>query len=92
MKFQILGSCGQKVPIWKGGRCGVDHKCRNGSISLKVQIFCEGSILMKCSIFCGSLRGSIQCVFRQVKGMVEISDFMKVLKMVGWARVWFICV
>ncbi len=33
--------------------------CSNGSISLKVQIFCEGNILMKCSILCGGLRGSI---------------------------------
>ncbi len=34
--------------------------CRNVSISQKVQIFGESSILMTCSILCGGLRGSIQ--------------------------------
>ena len=32
---------------------------RNVSVSQKVQIFCKGSILVKCSILYGSLRGSI---------------------------------
>ncbi len=35
-------------------------ECRNVSISQKVQIFGERSILMKCSILYGGLRGSIQ--------------------------------
>ncbi len=34
--------------------------CRNISISQKLQIFGERSILMKCSILYGGLRGSIQ--------------------------------
>ncbi len=34
--------------------------CINVSVSQKVQIFGERSILMKCSILYGGLRGSIQ--------------------------------
>ena len=34
--------------------------CRNGSTSQKVQIFGKRSILMKCGILYGGLRGSIQ--------------------------------
>ncbi len=35
-------------------------RCINVSVSQKVQIFGERSILMKCSILYGGLRGSIQ--------------------------------
>ncbi len=34
--------------------------CRNVSVSQKVQIFGERSIIMKCSVLYGDLRGSIQ--------------------------------
>ncbi len=41
--------------LWKKIVC----ECRNVSLSQKVQIFGERSILMKCSILYGGLRGSI---------------------------------
>ena len=57
---------------------------KNRSISLKVQIFCEGSILMKCGILFNFWFLKIFIWFLGgVKGRVEISDFMKVFKM-GW--------
>ncbi len=35
------------------------YECRNKSVSQKVQIFGETSILIKCSILCGDLTGGI---------------------------------
>ncbi len=55
---------------------------------------------MKCSILYGGLRDSTQFLIFEnfylwfsgrVKGWVEISDFMKVFKIVVWVRVGFIC-
>ena len=54
---------------------------------------------MKCTILYGGLRDSIQFLILKifiwfsgrVKGWVEISDFMKVFKIVVWVRVGFIC-
>ncbi len=55
-----LNFCVHEVRKFKFGSAeNVGCGCRNGSISLKAQIFCKGSILMNCSILYGGLRGSI---------------------------------
>ncbi len=48
VKFKFLDSWGQKVQIWKCEKMG--WGCRNVSVSQKVQIFCEESMLVKCSL------------------------------------------
>ncbi len=48
----------KKVKFGSVGKIGCE--CRNVSISQKAQIFGERSILIKCSILYGGLRGSIQ--------------------------------
>ena len=58
VKFEFWGFWGQKVQIWNCRKMGC--WCRYVSISQKVQIFGERSILMKCSALYGGLRGSIQ--------------------------------
>ena len=57
MKFVFLSLRGQKFKFGSAENIGYGY--RNGSISLKVQIFCKGSILMNCSILYRGLRGSI---------------------------------
>ncbi len=52
-------------------------KCRNISVSQKAQMFGERSILMKCSILYGCLRGNIQFLI-----------FENVYIVFRWGKVW----
>ncbi len=56
---RILGSLNFWVLQVKGSNLDRLDGCRNGSVSQKVQVFGERSMLMKCSTLCGGSRSSI---------------------------------
>ncbi len=64
MQGRILGSLHfwvlQVKKLKLGSMENMGYGCSNGSVSQKVQIFGERSILMKCGMLYGGLRGSIQ--------------------------------
>ncbi len=74
-------------------------RCRNVSVSQKVQIFGERSILMKCSMLYGGLRGSIHflifenfyMVLGGAKVWVKKSFLIENLKMDTGQFFWLIC-
>ncbi len=57
MKFELLVHEVKKFKFGSSENMG--YGCRNGSISLKVQIFYKKGTLMNCSILHGGFRGSI---------------------------------
>ncbi len=57
-QVQIFGFMRLKSFIFESVE-NMGYRCRNVSISQKVQIFCEGSILVKCGILYRGLSGSI---------------------------------
>ncbi len=96
LNFEVL-----KVKKFKFGSIeNLGYGCRNGSVSHQVQIFGERSVLKKCSILFGGLSSSIHFLIFKffflflagVKGRNKIANFLKVFKMVIWAKVVFICV
>ncbi len=78
----------------------IGYGCRNSSVSEKVQIFGEGSILMKCSLLYGGLSGGIKflmfenfyMVFGKAKVWVKKSFLYRKIKIIDTGQFfWFVC-